>query len=157
MISSKVPMVLIAEESVDTRELLRYWLETNGCRVVEATTGIEAVELTLRECPDLILMSMRLPQLGGLGATLRIHELRNECASPIVAMSTYPTTEAKASALAAGCAYLIAQPVDFDALSSLLDRLLPNSTIDHLPTSDAHLDGRRSHPDANQHPAQSSH
>jgi CheY-like chemotaxis protein len=157
MHGSKAPKIMIAEESVDTREVLGYWLEMNGCCVVEAATGIQAVELTLRECPDLILMSERLPQLGGLGATRRIRELRNDCALPIVAMSTYPTKEAHASALAAGCAFLIAQPVDFDVLSSLLIRLLPNSTIEYSPPSDPHLDRKASRQDKSQRPIQRVH
>lgn len=157
MPSSKTPKVMIAEESVDTRDVLKYWLEMNGCRVVEAATGMQAVELTLRECPDLILMSERLPQLGGFGATRRIRELRSDCVLPIVAMSTYPTKEAYASALAAGCAFLIAQPVDFDVLSNLLIRLLPNSTMESPSSNDAHLDRKASRLDKTPRPIQRVH
>ena len=40
---SNNPSVMIADDSEDTRDLLRYWLEAKRCRVVEATNGQEAV------------------------------------------------------------------------------------------------------------------
>lgn len=122
-----IPTVMVADYSEDTRDVLKYWLEMRGCRVVEATNGRQAFELTMRECPDLILMAMRMPLLGGLGATRRIRERVHTCVFPIVAMSTYPTKEAQAFALAAGCASFIAQPIDFDVLNTVLGSLLPES------------------------------
>ena len=119
------PTVMVADYSEDTRYLLKFWLKGKGCHVVEAANGQEAVELTRRQCPDLILMSLRMPVLDGLDATRRIREQGEECVFPIVAMSAYPTKETQASALAAGCVSLIPQPFDFDLLSNLLSRLLP--------------------------------
>lgn len=118
------PSVLIVNHSEDTRYLLKYWLETKSCRVVEAINGQEAVELTRGERPDLILMDIRMPVLDGLAATRRIHEADGERRVPIVCMSTYPTQEAKAEALAAGCHSFISEPINFDLLSELLDHLL---------------------------------
>ncbi|HEX8139539.1 MAG TPA: response regulator [Pyrinomonadaceae bacterium] len=121
------PMVMVADYSEDTREMLRFWLEAEGCCVVEAVNGQEAVELTRGECPDLILMSLRMPVRDGLEATRCIREHVGECNVPIVAMSAYPTQEVQAFALAAGCDSFIAQPIDFSRLGSLLNRLLLGS------------------------------
>ena len=118
---------MIVENFEDTRELLRFWLETEGCQVIEAANGQEAVELTRAQCPDLVLMSLRRPVLDGFDTTRRIREHRHEHDFPIVCMSTYPTKEAQDSALAAGCSSFIAQPVDFDSLRDLFSRLLPGS------------------------------
>lgn len=121
------PTVMVVENFEDTRELLRFWLETEGCRVVEAANGQEAVELARDQSPDLVLMSLRMPVLDGFDTTRRIREYGQECDFPIVCMSTYPTKEAQDSALAAGCSSFIAQPVDFDSLRDLFSRLLPES------------------------------
>lgn len=142
------PTVMVADYSEDTRDVLKCWLEMKGCRVVEATDGWQAVELTIGNCPDLILMSMRMPLLGGLDAMRRIRERDSACVFPIVAMSTYPTKEARAAALAAGCASFIAQPIDFDVLSSVLCSLLPESVgeqstkLERTPISDMFSIGR---------------
>jgi len=122
------PSVMIADDSRDIRELLRYWLEKRQCRVVEAVNGQEAVDMTRGECPDLILMDLLMPVLDGMDATRRIREHVGECDVPIVAMSSHPTEETRTNALAAGCSWFIAQPIDFDQLSDLLNRVLPAST-----------------------------
>lgn len=122
---TNTPTVMVANYSGDTRELLRFRLESQGCRVVEAVNGHEAVELTRDRCPDLILMALRMPIRDGMDATRCIREHIKECKVPIVAMSTYPTSEEQASALAAGCSSFIAQPFDFAKLDDLLANLRP--------------------------------
>lgn len=148
MYLTHIPTVMVADYSEDTRDVLKCWLEMKGCRVVEATNGRQAVEMTMGDCPDLILMSMRMPLVDGLDAMRRIRERGNSRVFPIVAMSTYPTKEAKASALAAGCASFIAQPIDFDVLNSVLCSLLPESVgeqsteLERTPISDMFSIGR---------------
>jgi CheY-like chemotaxis protein len=117
------PHVMVADHYNDTRSLLKFWLETKGCRVVEAMNGQEAVELIKKDCPDLVLMNLRMPVLDGLDATRRIREQLEECHVPIAAISTYPSAKERAAALAAGCNWFISDPTDFDKLSELLRTL----------------------------------
>lgn len=124
---AKHPTVMVADSYEDTRFLLKYWLEAEGYAVVEAEDGQEAVELTRGRCPDLILMSERMPVLDGVEAARRIRRQNKECVFPIVAMSTYPTEEARAAALAAGCDSFVPEPIDFVLLSNLLGQLLPGA------------------------------
>ena len=124
---AKHPTVMVADSYQDTRFLLKHWLEAEGYGVVEAENGQEAVELTRRQCPDLILMSERMPVLDGVEAARRIRRQNKNCVFPIVAMSTYPTKEAQGAALAAGCDSFVAEPIDFDLLSNLLTQLLPGA------------------------------
>lgn len=128
MRETRHPTVMVATHNEDTRFLLRFWLESEGYRVVEAADGEEAVELTSGKCPDLILMSERMPSLGGVEAARRIREHGRQCMFPIVCMSTYPTPEARTDALAGGCDSFIAEPLDFGNLGNLLGSLLPEST-----------------------------
>ena len=124
MHSAKHQTVMVADGYGDTRFMLKYWLEAEGYGVVEAENGQEAVELTRCRCPDLLLMSERMPVLDGLEAVRRIRRQGKEWGCPIVAMSTYPSEEAQAAALAAGCDSFVAEPIDFDFLSELLSHLL---------------------------------
>ena len=132
---AKQPTVMVADNYEDTRSLLKFWLEARGCRVVEAANGQEAFELTGGACPDLLLMSLRMPVLDGFDATRRIRAHGQECVFPIVAMSTHPTVSERASAIAAGCNAFIAEPIDFDSLSGLLSHLLPRSAGPQLQAS----------------------
>lgn len=127
MRDTRRPTVLVAANNEDTRFVLRFWLEAEGYGVVEAADGEEAVELACGRPPDLILMSERMPRLGGFEATRRIREQVAQYICPIVCMSTYPTQETRACALDGGCDSFIAEPPDFDNLGSLLGGLLPES------------------------------
>ena len=65
-----IPIVLVAEDSEDTRHVLSMELRHSGCRVVTAADGREAVETALLARPDLILMDLHMPRLDGLAAWL---------------------------------------------------------------------------------------
>lgn len=129
------PLVLIADNNDDTRHVLRCWLEAMGCRVLEAATGREALELVgdVGERPDMALMSLRMPVVDGLAATRRIRAHGKDWDFPIVAMSTFPSRNELTSAAAAGCNAFISQPFDFDSLSELLCRLMPGSAVEPVP------------------------
>jgi CheY-like chemotaxis protein len=127
MRAAERPTVLVAHNDGDTRSLLRFWLEYEGYDVMEAADGPEAVELTHGRRPDLILMAERMPKLGGLEATRRIRQQSEEYVFAILVLSAYPTTEAHAAAVNAGCDSFVPQPVDFDLLGELLGRLLPGA------------------------------
>lgn len=121
------PSVLIADDSEDTRSLLRCWLEAKRWRVVEATNGQEAVDSARDERPDLILMDLFMPVLDGVSATRHIRERAGGGEVRIIALSSHPSREARADALAAGCDSFVSHPLDLDQLGDLLSRLLPAS------------------------------
>ena len=122
------PTVMVAHSDTDTRSMLRFWLEAEGYSVVEAADCQEAFELIRGRCPDLILISERMPTIGGFEATRRIRQIGNNCVFPIVGMSSYPTKEAHAAAINAGCDSFVPLPFDFKYLGDLLGRLLHRAT-----------------------------
>jgi len=113
------------EDFEDSRFMMRRLLEMAGYSVVEATDGEEAIELAVNEQPELILMDLSLPKLDGLTATRRIRQHRRLSQVPIVAVSAHDSPGSRIEALAAGCDEYVTKPIDFDQLSSLLNRLLP--------------------------------
>ncbi len=117
--------VLVAEDSADTRAVLRRVLASYGYRVVEAADGREAVELALRECPDLVVMDLNMPVMDGLAATERIRELRDKCGNvPIVAVTAFDTYGMRDAALEAGCDAYLLKPLALDELESVVAGLL---------------------------------
>ena len=116
------PTILVVEDHDDTREMLHLVLETWGCRVVEACNGLEAVEIAMREKPQLILMDSRLPLLDGLEATRRIRENGLRDKVKILALNGSGSPLYHAHALAAGSDDIIDKPFDFDRLRTYLFR-----------------------------------
>jgi CheY-like chemotaxis protein len=117
--------VMVVEDFEDNRFMMRRLLEMSGYRVIEATNGEEAIEVALRELPEIILMDLSLPRVDGLAATRRMRQLSELRNVPIVAVSAHDTTDFHAEALAAGCNDYVTKPIDFDQLDALLKGLLP--------------------------------
>lgn len=119
------PVVLVVEDSDDTRRVLSLQLRHTGCRVLTATDGEEAVATALRARPDVILMDLNMPRLDGLAATeqIRRHAELNEVA--VVAVTAYDTYGIKEAALEAGCQDYLLKPLDADALERTLRKVLP--------------------------------
>ena len=85
---SASPVVLVVDDNEELRTLLSTWLAHQGCRVVEAADGIEAVRVATQTQPDLILMDLHMPEIDGFAAAYRIRLLSGLGVSvPIVAIS----------------------------------------------------------------------
>ncbi|HYH83864.1 MAG TPA: response regulator [Pyrinomonadaceae bacterium] len=133
---SDSPVVMLVEDFADTREMLRRMLEMNGCRVLEAANGQEAIGLLPNGEFDLVLMDLNMPVLDGFTATLRIREHERTRDVPVVAVTAHDTEEFRAAAVAVGCCEYIVKPLDFDRLSELLDRLIPSRRRAHAAARD---------------------
>ena len=65
--------VVIADDQLLFRDSLKTLLEVSGIEVVgEASTGSDAVEMAARLEPDVVLMDLAMPELGGIEATRQI-------------------------------------------------------------------------------------
>ncbi|HEY0406307.1 MAG TPA: response regulator [Pyrinomonadaceae bacterium] len=117
--------VLLVEDFADTRYMMRQLLEMSGYTVIEATDGREAVECAEKECPDLILMDLSLPEVDGISATRTIRKLEKLSDVPIIALTAHDTEDFYTAARAAGCNEYVTKPVDFDRLDMLIGDFCP--------------------------------
>jgi len=58
--------ILVADDNLASRELMRELLEASGHRVVEATNGREALDLIHRDPPDVVFLDLQMPVLDGI-------------------------------------------------------------------------------------------
>ncbi|HEX8097691.1 MAG TPA: response regulator, partial [Pyrinomonadaceae bacterium] len=93
-----------------------------GYRVVEAVNGKEAVELASTEEPGLVLMDLSMPVLDGYEATRRILAQDGTRDLPIVAVSAFCDGYNQQQALEAGCVECLGKPLDFGAISRVVER-----------------------------------
>jgi CheY-like chemotaxis protein len=117
--------VLLADDYEDARMILKMLLEMEGCRVVEAADGREAVELAASHSAeiDLILMDLTMPVLDGYEATRRIVACEETRHIPVVALSALCEQATKSKAIEAGCSDCLPKPLDFKLVEELLERL----------------------------------
>src|SRR5437016_12922203 len=80
--------VVICEDEAVTQMQLRRALSRAGLTVVGiATNGREAVETTLREKPDIVLMDIRMPVMDGIAATRQILSKYDVCVVMLTAVA----------------------------------------------------------------------
>ena len=117
-------VVMVVEDTIDTRLVLTLSLQHDGYTVVTAANGEEAVEIAKRARPDLILMDLNLPRCDGLSATRRIRECPELRDVQILALTAYDTYGMRAAALDAGCNGYLTKPIDPTHLEDILSRIM---------------------------------
>jgi CheY-like chemotaxis protein len=120
--------ILIVDDSVENRLLLKVFLKSQPLRVYEAVDGMEAVEQVLAGPFALVLMDINMPVLDGLEATRRIRSRERELGrahTPILALTADDTDADRARSAEAGCDEHLVKPLSRDTLRQVLERWLP--------------------------------
>ncbi len=114
--------ILVVDDIATNRKLLRQMLQKMaGYTVIEAVNGKEAIALFETENPDLILMDINMPEMGGLQSTTEIKKLSADSYIPIIFVTALTAESALANALAAGGDDFISKPFDVDVLRSKIN------------------------------------
>lgn len=113
--------ILLAEDDEISALLMDEMLNEYSSEILKAKTGIEAIELC-QEHPDidLVLMDIRMPEMGGYRATKHIREFNKELI--IIAQTAYGLSGDKEKAIAAGCNDHISKPINKLELSKLIEK-----------------------------------
>ncbi len=118
------PTVLVAEDSSDTRIMLKRAFELKGYRVFEAEDGEQALEMARRYRPSLMVIDLNMPVLDGLETIKNFRELEgNGEHIPIVAITAYDVYGMEEAALETGCNKYLSKPLDLAELDRALKSL----------------------------------
>jgi CheY-like chemotaxis protein len=118
------PTVLVAEDSQDTRKMLKRALEIKGYHVLEASNGREALDITARRQPHLIIIDLNMPVLDGLETIKYVRMMKGVVEQiPIVAITAYDVYGMEEAAHEAGCNEYISKPLDLGDLDKALKSL----------------------------------
>jgi two-component system, cell cycle response regulator DivK len=118
------PLVLVADDFDDVREMYAEFLEFAGFRVVQASTGLEAIEAARVHRPDVILMDVTMPDLDGFAATARLRQDPDFVTLPILMLTAHVFAEHEEQARAVGCSGFIRKPCLPDDLVREVRRVL---------------------------------
>ena len=122
--STLYPTVLVAEDSSDTRIMLKHALELKGYRVVEAEDGQQALEMAKRYHPNLIVIDLNMPVLDGLETVRHFRQLEKAGDQiPIVAITAYDVYGMEEAALETGVNKYLSKPLDLEELDRALKGL----------------------------------
>jgi CheY-like chemotaxis protein len=123
--ASEQKTVLVVDDYDEIRFLTRQALESFGYRVLEASSGAEAVRVAQADAPDLILLDLSMPSMDGFATIHQLRRLLGLRDVPVIAFSAHTAREIREDALAAGCREFITKPVPIEKLKSVVERHLP--------------------------------
>jgi two-component system KDP operon response regulator KdpE len=109
--------ILVVDDEPQIRRVLRSTLSSNGYDVIEAKNGQEAIEIALREHPDLILLDVNMPEMNGLEAC---NKMRMSFSTPIIMVTVRNSEHDKVLALDSGADDYVVKPF---AIGELLARI----------------------------------
>lgn len=108
--------VLVVDDHPQAQLLLTRFLKRMGYRVETAANGLEAVSAVSRVRPDIILMDLTMPVMGGFEATEQIRAAACERWIPIVFLSATPDSAALIRALERGADDYLVKPISYTVL-----------------------------------------
>ena len=111
------PLVLIADDAADTREMYALYLNMVGYRVEMAADGREVVRFARVSRPDLIVMDLQMPGVDGWGA---IRELQTDARTaniPVIVLTGHELRNyLRYSAIAEGACGYLTKPINPEQL-----------------------------------------
>jgi len=119
--------ILISEDEADIRDLIMFTLQMEGYEVIVTNNGVEAVERTVTEQPDMVLLDVRMPRMTGYEACEKIKADPRTAHIPIVFLSAKgQETEVRAGMGAGAMAYIL-KPFAPDILLHRIKNLLADA------------------------------
>ncbi|WP_137939545.1 response regulator [Chitinivorax sp. B] len=122
---ARQPTILIAEDSITSRSLLKNILEMAGYTVLPAVDGVDALAQLHDNQVDLVVSDVEMPRLDGLGLTARIRSAPATRDLPVILVTALDAKEDRERGVDAGAnAYIVKSGFDQEGLLDVIRRLI---------------------------------
>ena len=108
--------ILVVDDDQTARLLTRQCLEAENMLIVEASNGFEALDIFVRERPDLVFMDVEMPVMTGLEACKRIRQLPQGATIPIIIVTSSDDRQSIDEGFDAGATQYKTKPVNWSLL-----------------------------------------
>ena len=133
--------ILVVDDEPQIRRVMRSTLSTHGYVITEAKSGEEALESLGANRPDLVLLDMNMPGIGGIEACRAI---RSASDIPIIMLTVRNAERDKVAALDAGADDYVVKPFGFEELlariRAALRRYSPGDALPSFVAKDLTID-----------------
>ena len=104
--------ILYIEDDPQARVLMADIFRYKGYIYIEASRGLEGIQLASEHLPDLILVDLQLPDIQGYEVTTHLKSLEKLQETPIIALTAETQKDVKELVLTAGCDGYISKPIN---------------------------------------------
>ena len=121
------PKILIVDDEKDVRDTLSDRLQMHGYEVGTASDGLQALEKVEKESPELVLLDIRLPRLGGMKVLSRIRRKHPE--TLVIMITAHGTAQNAGEAMKQGAYDFIEKPFDPGIIRIKVDKALERQML----------------------------
>jgi two-component system, cell cycle response regulator DivK len=114
--------ILVVEDNERNMKLFRDVLTAKGYRTLEASTGMQAVELAAEHVPELVLMDIHLPDIDGVEVLSRIRAHPRTASIPVLALTAQAMEGDRDRFLGSGFDGYVSKPVNVVELLGIVSR-----------------------------------
>jgi CheY-like chemotaxis protein len=129
--------VLVIDDELDARELIRRILAQQEASVITAARAADGLELLKTEKPDIVISDISMPEKNGYQFITEVRSLsaENGGTTPAIALTAFAHPEDRAKMMSAGYQKHLPKPVDSVALITAIDNLVGSKKLTHTSTS----------------------
>ena len=139
--SGRVLNILIVDDSKVVRSAIREILELGNMQVTEASDGRSALENIQHNLPDLVLLDVVMPGMGGIAVLKELRKSYSKLALPVVLVTAKGSSHEIVQALDFGANDYVTKPIDFDVLwARLSNQLMQKQAAEYLRAAQISLE-----------------
>ncbi len=129
--------ILIIDDDYHSARFLAKRLRANNYEVMVAYDGVQGVKKAKERIPDLILLDMIMPQLGGIEVFKILIQLNITKQIPVIFMAAHPKLEMRKLVLKMGAKGLITKPIFSEDLELTIEMVINDYNL--IETNHQHL------------------
>ncbi|THB77432.1 MAG: response regulator [Desulfobulbaceae bacterium] len=118
------PEIMVIEDSPTARKVIKMVLQREGFGIIEASTGKEALELSVGAQPNLILLDVMLPDMTGYDILPELRQQEHLKEIPVVMLTGKKGSMDRMKGMLAGSAEYITKPFNPQKLTSVIKKYL---------------------------------
>ncbi|MGB7087676.1 MAG: histidine kinase dimerization/phosphoacceptor domain -containing protein [Phormidesmis sp.] len=120
---SAAPSVLIVDDEPTMRLLLRVAMQKEGLEVIEASNGVECLEIFEQQQPDIVLLDAIMPEMDGFSCCTALQKLPLKNPPPVLMITSLDDSKSVDHVFEVGATDYIAKPIHWALLRQRVRRL----------------------------------
>ncbi len=124
--TEKMAKIMVVDDEVNVRYLIKRKMETEGHKVIEAGSGAECLKL-LKKRPDIILLDIMMPKMDGIQVLDSIR--KRDADIPIIIITAYGSEKLASQAIHLGADDYITKPLDLNYLTLVIKDKLEKANL----------------------------
>jgi len=116
--------ILVVEDNEQNRILMRQILSHRGYEVLEAVDGAAGLKMAREHMPDLILLDLQMPVMGGFAVIRELRKTPELSKLKVIAVTSFAMKGDREKALEAGFDDYVTKPIDTRNFAELVKKII---------------------------------